>query len=106
MLMKVRMPVAEANEAITSGRFGRVMERLFEMIQPESSYFVAEAGARCAHIAFDLKQLEDIPVICEPLFRELHAEIDTTPAMNLEDVQRGVERDREGREGQRPQAPH
>lgn len=106
MLMKMKMPVAEGNEAISSGRFGKVMERLFERIQPEATYFLAEGGSRCAYIAFDLKQLEDIPLICEPLFRELHAEIEATPAMNLEDVQKGIQRDREVQEQERPGALH
>lgn len=105
-LMKLRMPVVEANEAIASGRFATVMERLFETIRPEASYFFAEGGTRGGFIVFDLQRPEDIPLICEPLFRELHAEIEATPAMNLEEVQRGLQRDREAAEREGPRVSH
>ena len=42
------------------------------------------------YFSFDLKQPSDIPSIAEAFFTNLHAAIDVTPAMNIEDVETGL----------------
>jgi hypothetical protein len=39
---------------------------------------------------FDMKDTSDIPVIAEPLFAALHAEVELIPVMNLEELQKGL----------------
>jgi hypothetical protein len=51
---------------------------------------VAEGGERTAYFFFDLKQPADIPKIAEPIFANLRAAIDVTPAMNIDDVKAGL----------------
>ena len=58
--------------------------------KPEAAYFVADGGERTAYFFFDLKQPADIPPIAEPFFSTLHAAVDVTPAMNIEDVKSGL----------------
>jgi hypothetical protein len=47
-------------------------------------------GRRCAMLFFDMHDASDLPVIAEPLFMGLNAEIEVQPAMNLEDLKKGL----------------
>ena len=39
---------------------------------------------------FDMADSSDLPIVAEPLFMALNAEIEVQPAMNLEDLNRGL----------------
>ena len=82
MLMKWRLGVAEASEAIRSGRMAEINKTLDELTKPEAQYFCTEGGTRTGHVFFDLGGPADIPPIAEPLFRELNATGQVFPAIN------------------------
>ena len=90
MMLKVTFPTETANRTISDGSFQRVMAATIEKIQPEAAYFIAEHGRRCAMLFFDMQDASDIPPIAEPLFSALHAEIELVPAMNRDDLKKGL----------------
>ena len=90
MLLKVTIPTELGNRAIKDGSFAKVMGATMTKLKPEASYFVAERGRRCAMLFFDMQDSSDIPTIAEPLFAELHAEIELLPVMNAADLQKGL----------------
>lgn len=92
MMLKVRFPMEPANRALEAGRFGRIIEATIERLKPEASYFFADNGCRAALFVFDLKDQADIPTLAEPLFRELDAEVEMQPVMNLQDLTKGLEK--------------
>jgi ABC-type thiamin/hydroxymethylpyrimidine transport system permease subunit len=47
-------------------------------------------GKRTSLIVFDLADPSQIPVIAEPLFQGLDAEIEFAPVMNQEDLMNGL----------------
>ena len=91
VMMRVCIPVEVGNAAIKDGSLPKTFQHFMEAMKPEAAYFVAEAGERTAYFFFDLKEPSAIPSAAEPFFMNLHASIDMTPAMNLEDVTTGVE---------------
>jgi hypothetical protein len=90
MLLKATIPTELGNRAIKDGSFAKVMEAMMTKLKPEAAYFVAERGRRCAMIFFDMQDSSDIPIIAEPLFAQLHAEIELLPVMNAADLQKGL----------------
>ena len=90
MMMRVCIPVEAGNAAIKDGSLAQAMQQFMDAAKPEAAYFIAEGGERTAYFFFDLKQPSDIPSIAEPFFMKLHAAIDVTPAMNIEDVRAGL----------------
>ena len=82
MLMKWRLGVREASDAIRSGRMAEINERLDELTKPEAQYFCTEGGTRTGYVFFDLADPSDIPPIAEPLFQELNATVEFFPAMD------------------------
>src|SRR5262249_42592464 len=85
MMLKIKMPTALANLGIS----GKVLEDTVSKLKAEAAYFVAEDGVRCL-IFFDMKDSAEMPVIAEPLFIRLGAELELVPAMNADDLRKGL----------------
>ena len=90
MMLKVTIPTEAGNRAMKDGRLQRVLNETMTKLNPEAAYFVANEGSRCAMLFFEMHHASDIPAIAEPLFSELDAEIEMVPAMNAEDLEKGL----------------
>jgi hypothetical protein len=90
MLLKVQPSVEAGNEAVRSGRIAEIIQSSIQLIDPEAVYFVVENGGRTGFMFFNLEDSSQIPVIVEPLFQNLNANVEVLPAMNLEELQRGL----------------
>ena len=84
------MPVEPANQAIKNGTLGTLMQRTAERWKPEAMYFTTFDGHRTAYMVFDMPDSSDMPPFAEPFFMELNADVQFAPAMNAEDLQKGL----------------
>ncbi len=89
-MMKVIIPVEKGNAAIKDGSLPKIIGEAIERLQPEASYFLTDGGSRSCLMVFDLKDPADIPSIAEPFFMGLNATVSFSPAMNAEDLQKGL----------------
>lgn len=89
-LMKISMPVGANSPSVKDGTIERILTETVNRIHPEASYFFPENGRRTAILVFDLKSPVDLPTITEPLFTELNASVEVHPAMNAEDLKKGL----------------
>jgi hypothetical protein len=89
-MMKVHIPVEKGNQAIRDGRMSKIVEKMMDDLHPEAAYFAADHGQRTMFVVFDLADSSRIPVSGEPFLLDLDAEIEFTPVMNAEDLQRGM----------------
>ncbi|MEU7814196.1 hypothetical protein [Pseudonocardia sp. NPDC049154] len=87
MLLVAQPDVDKGSEAIASGDMAKSIQATVEMIKPEATYFAPLRGQRTA--VFDLDDPGHLPKISEPLYR-MGAVVEIVPAMNLEDLQRGL----------------
>jgi hypothetical protein len=90
MMLKILIPTEAGNEAVKDGSLAKLFETTIRKLNAEASYFVAQDGLRCAMIFFDMKDSSELPGIVEPLFMGVNAEIEVVPAMNAEDLKRGL----------------
>jgi hypothetical protein len=90
MMLKILIPTDAGNDAIKDGSLSKLFENAIRKLNAEASYFVAQDGLRCALIFFDMKDSSEIPVIAEPLFMGVNAEIELVPAMNADDLKKGL----------------
>ncbi|MCT7351247.1 hypothetical protein N4P33_03560 [Streptomyces sp. 15-116A] len=90
VMLKASMDTEKANEAIRNGTLPKLIQESVEQIKPEAAYFTSEHGKRTAYLVFDMQDSSQMPVISEPFFMQLGAEITYTPVMNMEDVQKGL----------------
>lgn len=91
-MLKVEMSVEASNAAIKAGRIGPIMASTLERLKPEAAYFTTVNGKRGGYIVFDMKDVSDMPMICEPFFTELGATCELIPVMTPEDLQKGLEK--------------
>jgi hypothetical protein len=91
MLLKATFPTAKANAAAQEGRLGQELERVMNQLQPEAAYFYGENGKRTALFVYNMEDSSELPPTHEPLFLELEAETHTTPVMNRDDLQKGLQ---------------
>ncbi len=90
VLARISIPVESGNSAINDGTLGTVMQNAADQWHPEAMYFTAFDGRRTAFMVFDLPDTSDIPVFAEPFFRKLNADVQIAPAMNREDLGKGL----------------
>ncbi len=91
MLMTVQVDNAKGAAAVQSGQLPKTIQALMEKVHPEAAYFSFKDGQRCGYVVFDLTDQSQVPAICEPLLIELGATIELTPAMNAEDLAKGMQ---------------
>src|SRR5688572_25249962 len=91
-LMKVSFPVETANRALREGALPRAFDKAIAELRPEATYFYAENGRRTAIVVFELKDSSQIPLVTEPLFHGIEAEIDLYPVMNAEELKKGLDK--------------
>ncbi|MFJ7156638.1 hypothetical protein ACIQUQ_17035 [Streptomyces sp. NPDC101118] len=90
VMLRMHVDTAAANEAVKSGRLPGIIKGVLAELKPESVYFGPSEGVRSAWIVFDMQDSSKLPVLLEPLFTELHAEIEIQPVMNLDDMMKGL----------------
>lgn len=84
------MPTVPGNRAISDGTIGKLMQGAADRWKPEAMYFTTFDGNRTAYMVFDLPDASDIPAFAEPFFEALEAEVELAPAMNAQDLQKGL----------------
>ena len=87
-LVKVNIPVEAGNRAIKDGTLAKTMQRILQEQKPEAAYFVAENGQRCGYLILNMESASKIPSIAEPWFLAFNANVEITPAMVAEDLQK------------------
>ena len=87
-LVKARMDVEAANALARAGKLGSTIQSIVEDLKPEAAYFVADEGQRTAYLFLDMQDPSQLPAVAEPWFLALNADIEATPAMIAEDLEK------------------
>lgn len=90
MLMKVSLPIAEANAAVAAGTLGSTISSILSDLKPETAYFAEDNGERTGFIFVNLADSSQIPAFAEPWFLAFNAKVEFHPAMNLEDLKNAM----------------
>ena len=87
-LVKARMDVEAANALASAGKLGSTIQSILEELKPEAAYFVADEGQRTAILVIDMEDPSQLPAVVEPWFLAFNADIEATPAMIAEDLEK------------------
>jgi len=90
VMVKFRFPVDEGNEVIRTGRIAQIFQQLTEDLKPEAAYFYPDGGERAGHFIVNMQDGAEVAGIAERFFFGLHAEIEMTPVMTAEDLQKAL----------------
>ena len=90
-MMRVILDCDAGNQAVNNGRLAQVIEGLMNNAKPEAAYFTADGGKRTAYFFFDMKDSSQMPLLAEPAFQTLKAEVSFQPVMTPEELQKGLQ---------------
>ena len=77
------------NKAVSEPNFLKNIQDFIENNRAEAAYFAELNGERNAIFIVDLPSVDRIPAIAEPFFR-MGARVEFHPAMNFEDLKKGL----------------
>jgi hypothetical protein len=86
MLLNVKFPNEQFNEAVRDGSAGQKLRRILEEIKPEAVYFTEQNGQRGAILIIDLPGPSKIPSVAEPWFLAFNADVELRIVMTPEDL--------------------
>ena len=90
LMLKFTIPVEKGNESEKDGSLGRAIQALIDEVEAEAAYFALENGRRMGIVIFQEDDQARMPLINEPLFAALNAEIQIQPVLNADDLQRSL----------------
>jgi len=88
MLLHVRIPHEEFNEAVRDGSAGRKIEQILEEAKAETVYFTEYDGQRGAIMIINIKDPSEVPKFAEPWFLSFNADVQFHIAMSPEELGR------------------
>jgi hypothetical protein len=83
--------VEAANSAIRNRRLAPLIQKISQLIKPDSTFFYSDNGVRAAMFVFDMRDVSLIPQIAEPFFSELNAKVEFLPVMYPNELSQGLE---------------
>lgn len=90
LMLKFTIPVEKGNQAEKDGTLGAAIDALMKEVNAEAAYFALEHGKRMGIVIFQETDQARMPVINEPLFAALNANIEIQPVLTSEDLQRAL----------------
>jgi hypothetical protein len=90
MMLKASIPAKKGSKAYNNGKLQQTFQAAAEALKPEAMYFFPEDGKRTGLFIFDMEGSWQLPSIVEPMFQALGASVYVSPAMNGEDLERGI----------------
>lgn len=90
MMLRFSLPVERSNQAFADGSLGSTLEAMLANLKPEAAYFGPVRGKRGGTIVFDMADPSQIPVVLEPLFRNLDAAVELFPVMTPDELKKGI----------------
>jgi hypothetical protein len=91
MLMTIRMNTDATNVAIRDGSMAKTIRTMLDDLHAEAAYFTTQDGIRTTFVVFDMADSAQMPVIAEPFFIGMSAQVDFTPVMNVDDLSEGLQ---------------
>jgi len=88
MLVNVKIPNDEFNDAVRDGTAGEKMQDILEDAKPEAVYFTEYDGQRGAVMVVDVKEASDVPRLAEPWYLLFDAEVEFRVAMTPGDLEK------------------
>jgi hypothetical protein len=90
-LLTAKLDTQTSNQLIRSGRVADVMQQALAEIKHEAAYFAPDAGRRAIFLIVDLTDASELVTKLEPFWLAMGAEVDITPVMTREDLERGLQ---------------
>jgi hypothetical protein len=89
-LVLAKIPTEDGNKMVQDPNFLRKLESYINKVKAEATYFFEADGNRVASFIVDIESADQIPVLSEPLFSGMGAQVELHPVMSLDDLKKGI----------------
>ena len=89
VMAKITVPVESGNRGIKDGLIAKLVQATAERWKPQAMYFGSPEGRRAGFTVFDISEPSDMVPFAEPWFQEVNADVEISPVMSGEDLQKG-----------------
>ena len=89
-LIHARIPTEDGNKMVQDPNFLKKLETYVNKVKAEATYFFEANGNRIAAFIVDIHSADQIPVLAEPLFSGMGAQVEFHPVMSLDDLKKGI----------------
>ncbi len=90
-IVRAKIPTEAGNKMVKDPKFIQNLEEYINKVKPEASYFFEADGNRVAAFVVNMDSVDMIPIIAEPLFQEMGANVEFHPVMSFDDLKKGVQ---------------
>jgi len=89
-LISAKIPTEAGNKMVQDPNYLRKLEEYINKVKAEATYFFEADGNRVAAFIVDIQSADQIPIIIEPLFSGMDAQVEFHPVMSLDDLKKGI----------------
>jgi hypothetical protein len=89
-LILAKIPTEDGNKMVQDPKFLEKIEKYINKVKAEATYFFESDGNRVASFIVDIESADQIPVLSEPLFSGMGAQVELHPVMSLDDLKKGI----------------
>jgi hypothetical protein len=89
-LILAKIPTEDGNKMVQDPNFLRKLEKYINKVKAEATYFFEADGNRVASFIVDIESADQIPVLAEPLFNGMGADVELHPVMSFDDLKKGI----------------
>jgi hypothetical protein len=90
VLVRAMIPTTAGNKVLKDPNFMKNLEDYIHKFNCEAAYFFPLNGNRTMAFVLDLPSQDMLPAVAEPLFQNFEANVEIHPAMNLDDLKKGI----------------
>lgn len=90
VLVRAMIPTTAGNKVLKDPNFMKNLEDYIHKFNCEAAYFFPLNGNRTMAFVLDLASQDMLPAVAEPLFQNFEANVEVHPAMNLDDLKKGI----------------
>jgi hypothetical protein len=89
-IIRAKIPTEAGNKMVQDPNFLEKLEKYINKVKAEGTYFFEADGDRVAAFIVDIQSADQIPVLTEPLFSGMGANVEFHPVMSLDDLKKGI----------------
>ena len=89
-LILAKIPTEDGNKMVQDPKFLEKIEKYINKVKAEATYFFEADGNRVACFIVEIESADQIPVLSEPLFSGMGAQVELHPVMSLDDLKKGI----------------
>jgi hypothetical protein len=90
-IVRAKIPTEAGNKMVKDPKFIQNLEEYMNKVKPEASYFFEADGNRVCAFVVNMDSVDMIPIIAEPLFQEMSANVEFHPVMSFDDLKKAIQ---------------